>query len=304
MAQIASRDCKNSRLTQHARCRSLLLSSCSVSAAALALMFVPSSALAQDSAISAVEGTGNVTTGSATIVQTSTQDTVTVNSREAVIDWDLTDDAIGGGDIVFLPGDNTLLFAGDSEYTVLNRIVPTDATRGIRIDGTVQSRVGGAVGGNVWFYSPGGIIAGSTSVFDVGGLVLTTNNIDTTGGLFGPGGEIRFRGAAGSSSAVVVENGAQITAPNNGGINSQVGGSYVALVAPRVVQGGNVNVNGSVAYIGAEQADVTINNGLFDINITVGTTDANGVVHEENGQTLGPSSTPTPAGANNIPPAK
>ncbi|WP_164115409.1 hypothetical protein [Sphingorhabdus sp. Alg239-R122] len=305
MAQTASKDRRNDWLMQHVRCRSLLLSSGSASAAALALMFAPLPAHAQsmDSAISAVEGTGSVTSGSATIAQTSTQDTVTVNSSEAIIDWDLTDDAIGGGDIVFLPENNTLLFTGSSDYTVLNRIVPTDATRGIRIDGTVQSLVGGNTGGNVWFYSPGGVIAGATSVFDVGGLVLTANAIDTSGGLFGANGEIRFRGAAGSTSAVVVENGAQITAPNNGGINSQVGSSYVALVAPRVVQGGNVNVNGSVAYVGAEQADLTINNGLFDINVTVGTTDANGVVHEETGRTLGPSSTPTPAGANNTPPA-
>ncbi len=298
MAQTASQSRGNNRLMQYARCRSLLLSSGSVSAAALALILAPLPVHAQDSAISAVEGTGSVTSGSATIVQTSTQDTVTVNSREAIIDWDLTDDAIGGGDILFLPENNTLQFNGIGDYTVLNRIVPTDATRGIRIDGTVQSFDGqGLQAGNIWFYSPGGIIAGSTSVFDVGGLVLTTNNIDTTGGLFGPGGEIRFRGAAGSTSAVIIENGAQITAPNNGGIDTPIGSSYMALVAPRVVQGGNVNVNGSVAYVGAEQADITINNGLFDINVTVGTSDANGVVHESTGRTLGPSSTPEPGNA-------
>src|SRR3546814_19405941 len=61
----------------------------------------------------------------------------------------------------------------------------------------------------------------------------------TTGGLFGAGGEIRFNGASGSTSAITV----------NGAINANVtgspGSSYVALVAPRVVQAGAVRVDGS-----------------------------------------------------------
>jgi hypothetical protein len=41
-------------------------------------------------------------------------------------------------------------------------------------------------------------------VINVGSLVLTTNDIITTGGLFGPGGTIRFSGAAGSTSTITV----------------------------------------------------------------------------------------------------
>ena len=82
---------------------------------------------------------------------------------------------------------------------------------------------------------------------------------------------------------VVIEPGAAISALNND--------SYVAMVAPRIEQGGTVDVNGSVAYVAAEQADLIISNGLFDINVLVGTSDPNGVVHT--GTTTGPSSIPT-----------
>ena len=58
---------------------------------------------------------------------------------------------------------------------MLNRIVPTDPTRAISLNGTVNSTLaGGATGGNIWFVSPGGIVVGATATFDVGGLLLTT----------------------------------------------------------------------------------------------------------------------------------
>ena len=234
----------------------------------------------------------NTTSASATISQASNADVVNVFGAETVINWAPLDTANSDDLINILPGGTSLNFVGpDSGYTVLNRILPTGTTtsgdpRGIAFSGNVTSRLGaidGSIGGNIWFYSPGGIVIGAGSTFDVGGLVLTTNDIDTTGGLFGAGGEIRFSGVADSLSSVTIENGATINALNNGS-------SYVAMVAPRVVQGGTVNVDGSVAYVAAEQADLTINNGLFDIAIGVGTTDANGIVHS--GTTTGPSSTP------------
>ncbi|MEP6345907.1 MAG: hypothetical protein ABJ082_08800, partial [Parasphingorhabdus sp.] len=226
---------------------------------------------------------------------------------QTIIDWTLVDQS-GTGAISFLPDGNTLAFSGGIGFTVLNRIVPTDLTRGIRFDGNVTSTVPDfsnplAViprqGGNVWFYSPGGIVVGGNARFDVGSLVLTTNAINVAGGLFGPSGEIRFEGSA-ASGAVTIEpflagspGTEQINANNFGGE------AYVALVAPRVVQGGNVDVDGSVAYVGAEQANLTINSGLFDISIGVGTDDSNGVVHT--GTTTGNSAVPTPddPGTNN-----
>ena len=229
----------------------------------------------------------------ATVSRAADADIVTVFGPETFINWAPLDTANSDDLINILPGGTTLNFVGpDTGYTVLNRILPTGTTtagdpRGIAFSGDVSSRLGdidGSIGGNIWFYSPGGIVVGAGSTFDVGGLVLTTNDIDTTGGLFGAGGEIRFNGAAGSLSSVTIENGATINALNDRS-------SYVAMVAPRVVQGGTVNVDGSVAYVGAEQAELTINNGLFDIAIGVGATDGNGVVHS--GTTTGPASTPT-----------
>ncbi|WP_340266027.1 histidine kinase [Sphingobium mellinum] len=221
----------------------------------------------------ALQGTPSVVSGS--VYVSPNTDSVQLNSSQAVINW-TPDDTSGTGAIDFLPAGKTVTFSGFSDFTVLNRILPLDGSglpvsRVVALNGTVQSQIVSSTGGSVWFYAPGGIIAGASSVFNVGSLVLTGNDIDTTGGLFGSAGEIRFRGVAGSAAAVEVQPGAQI--------NALASGSYVALVAPRVVQGGTVTVNGSAAYVGAEAADITINGGLFDISITAGTTDPNGVVH-------------------------
>lgn len=265
-----------------------LLGGCG-SVLALAVACVAPSARAQ-SFTEAFQGTPSFTPGSVTITRGST-DIIEVNGTEAVIDWTPFDTS-GTGNINFLPNGATGLFRSNpnlsiSDFTVLNRILPIDGnglpvSRIVELNGTVQSQIGsGTTGGSVWFYAPGGIIAGPNSLFDVGSLVLTSNAIDTTGGLYGSNGEIRFRGALNSNSAVEVQAGARI--------NALTTGSYVALVAPRVVQAGTVNVDGSVAYVGAESADIRINGGLFDITITAGTTDGNGVVHS--GTTTGPAST-------------
>src|SRR5205085_3177338 len=70
-------------------------------------------------------------------------------------------------------------------------------------------------------------------------------------------------------------------------INALQSGSYVALVAPRIEQGGTVRVNGSAAYVAAQQLTMTMNQGLFDIQVDVGTDDSNGIVHT--GETSGPA---------------
>lgn len=235
-------------------------------------------------------GRGTVVGGdsAAQIVDSASHTDVLIHQDQVVIDWSPSD-LSGNGAINFLPNGNSATYQsrGLAGFTVLNRIVPYDPASGatlnraVALNGLIQSRVDNAVGGNVWFYSPGGILVGATGVFDVGGLVLTSNAIDVNGGLYGGNGEIRFRGASGSLSTVSVARGANIKALATG--------SYVALVAPRVEMSGTVNVNGSASYVGAEQADVRINNGLFDIAMTVGTGDAHGVVHD--GTTTGPATT-------------
>ncbi|MDZ3832753.1 MAG: hypothetical protein U0S50_13200 [Sphingopyxis sp.] len=273
--------------------KSHLFDSCAI-AASLAALALGGPALAQ------VAGTGTVVGGSAIISPPTTPlplppntTQVEVSGAQTIINWTPTDGAATGGAIDFLPVGSALEFYGPGDYTVLNRFVDGGGgsiSRQVALNGTVNSYVGtrfstggNVQGGNIWFYNAGGILIGSTGVINVGSLVLTANDIDTTGpgGLLGPGGEIRFRGASGSTAAVQIDAGARINAT---GVSAN--SSYVALVAPRVVQRGAVSVDGSAALVAAEQADVLISNGLFDINVQVGA--EGGTVIDHSGSTTGP----------------
>ncbi|HEV2597072.1 hypothetical protein [Sphingopyxis sp.] len=259
-----------------------LFESCAIAAGMMALAY-GGPALAQ------VAGSGTVTnlpagTTNGTGVNPST---VTVNGSQNIVTWTPSNAPVDGV-IDFLPTGNTLNFVGNTPgYIVLNRFTSASGasiTDQIALNGTVNSTVGattGPRGGNIWFQNAGGVLIGSSGVINVGSLVLTSNDIDTTGGLLGPGNTIRFRGAPGSTASVSVLG--AINANNVG----NPGSSYVALVAPRVVQAGAVRVDGSAAYVAAEQADIRINNGLFDINVTVGAEGGDVITHT--GSTSGPA---------------
>ncbi len=265
-----------------------LLGSCAVAAGLMAL------AMAGPAHAQGVAGSGNVTLGNATIspgAPANTTDVVT-STGQTIINWTPTDNAATGGAIDFLPAGNTLNFYGASgQYTVLNRFVSNTGLsigRVVALNGTVNSFVGAPAnpnsfqGGNIWFYNAGGILIGGGAAINVGSLLLTANDIDTSGGLFSNANNIRFRGVSGSTSAVTISQGASITASNG-----NPGGSYIAMVAPRIVQNGIVSTDGSTAYVAAEQADIRINNGLFDINVTVGAEGGNAITHT--GTTTGPA---------------
>jgi hypothetical protein len=266
----------------HAQAKGLqlrLLASCAMATSMIsagAVQAATSSPPPLTGADAAFQGIGTVVSGIATIVQTPTLDTITVATPQTVINFTPFDTVNGGGPITFLPSGRTGLFQNDpnsgvTNFTVLNRIIPTDATRAIRFDGTVQSRIVDAIGGStpggtILFYSPGGIIASSSAVFDVGSLVLSAADIG-----FGAGSNsFSFSGAA-AGTTVDINNGASILA--------QGVGSYVALVAPRVIQSGSVKSDGSVGYIAAEAVDVTIQNNLFDISFVQGTDGGAAVSH-------------------------
>ena len=260
-----------------------LLESCAI-VAGLAALAYGGPALAQ------VAGTGQGVTAPGLSAPTISPPgpgptTVTTTGAQTIIDWTPSNAPVGGV-IDFLPAGNTLNFTGTGQYIVLNRFVSgagLPIADQIAINGTVNSidfATSGGRGGNIWFYNAGGILIGATGVINVGSLVLTANDILTTDGLLGSNQEIRFRGAPGSTSAVTV----------NGAINANTalspGSSYVALVGPRVVQAGAVRVDGSVGYVAAEQADIRINGGLFDINVSVGAEGGNVITHT--GTTGGP----------------
>lgn len=208
---------------------------------------------------------------------TGTTTTVTVSGTQTVLNWNPRAESLEGDLFNVLQAGSTLNFVGPAGYTVLNRFV--NGTGGslsqqIALNGTVNSNIGsttGPRGGNIWFYNAGGILIGSTGVINVGSLILTTNDIPFFADL-AAGANIRFRGAENSTAAVTI----------NGRINTDLAtnpaNSYVAVVAPRIVQNGTVYVNGSAAYVGAEAADIRINGGLFDINILTGT-DGQAITH-------------------------
>lgn len=263
-----------------------LLESCAITAGLMALAY-GGPALAQ------VNGTGTIVTGGAgsSISSNAGTNTTTVNvtADQTIINWVPTDTATTGGAIDFLPTGENWSFSGSGNYIVLNRFLNGTGgslSRQIALNGTINSvdfATSGGRGGNIWFYNAGGILIGATGVINVGSLVLTANDVITTGGLLGPAGEIRFRGAAGSTSGVTIAAGAAINANNA----FDPGSSYVAIVAPRIVQAGAVRVDGSVGYVAAEQADIRINGGLFDINVLVGAEGGNVITHT--GTTTGPA---------------
>jgi hypothetical protein len=263
---------------RHAR-RRLLLGS------ALAALAVPGAVNAQAFSATPLTVSGSVTYNRAT----PNVETITINSPSAIIDWRLG--AVSPplpSSFNFLPAGNTATFQNGivgQNFAVLNRILPNGIV--IRMDGNVvsqlQTSAGTIRGGTVIFSSPNGLIIGRSAVFDVGNLMLTSLRVGLDpSNEFIVGGRIQLDGGGQfATSRVVTEAGAQINAPADG--------SWVALVAPGIDHAGITRVNGSVAYVGAEGADLTINAGLFDIQITGGSSLANPVIHS--GTTGGPAST-------------
>ncbi|WP_176594396.1 MBG domain-containing protein [Sphingobium sp. EM0848] len=216
----------------------------------------------------AFQGVGTVDFGSATIDSTTPGvDNITVNSAHATITWTPNDTATGGGAINFLTTGATVNFVANgslgSNYVVLNRIVPTDQTRAVRLDGNINSDAAGSV----WFYSPGGLLVGSTARINVGSLLLSTGDpvVDGSGDFMPTPGQFSIAGQTGSTSAVVVEAGAEVRAETVGQNN------YIVAIAPRIQQDGLLSARGSVALVAAESADFAIDNlGLFNISVTAG----------------------------------
>lgn len=232
--------------------------------------------------------TGTVVAGAATINSTPTTSAITVSTPSAVINWVPTDTPAAGAPYNFQDSFQSTTYQNDfntTDFAVLNRILPADTSRPVLFNGTVISQlqvVSGQPtrGGTVFFYSPGGILIGSGSVFDVGNLVLTTSDLAyDAAGNFDSNGAYVFRPATVPGAQILVSNGAQLNAP--------VEGSYIALVAPSVVNNGTIDVNGSAALVAADAATITFSpNGLFDIEVTSGTS-ANGAVLTNNGSVGG-----------------
>jgi len=261
----------------------------------LAISTVLALGVSQQAHAQAFEGMPTVQSGGASFDRTTPgQETIFLETPQTVINWTTNDTGMGGGDINFLPSGHIATFTNDisdlpGDFTVLNRIIPTDPTRAVNMDGNIISQIdtgsGSVSGGSVWFYSPGGLVIGSNAIIDVGSLVLTTADpfVDVNGDFLANG---TFSvGPAVSDTRVTIQPGASIVATAQN--------SYVVAIAPIVQQGGDVDVDGSVAYIGAESATITMANGLFDVQITQGTdaTATSGTAITHTGVTSGRNST-------------
>jgi hypothetical protein len=289
-----------------------MLAGCGSAALALSLALASTSAEAQG-----INAEGNVVRGSAEIYwyqnQTGGQTTqIDAYSPTVVIDWTPFEDALGNA-IDFLPAGNTAIFQngfGISNFAVLNRILPSTNGSVAVINGTVIARIqdyssslrasqpfsglqpmtgpgpGGTPGGLVAFYSPTGFLIGSTAHFDVGQLMLTSLAIDPDSfDSFVSGGTLNLAAAPGSTARISIAPGAQITSSAENG--------FFAVVAADVQMSGTARVNGSHAYVAGEVVNLRFSNGLFDIEVPVGTA-ASGNVLTLDGTIGGPASTGAP----------
>ncbi|WP_298303752.1 hypothetical protein [uncultured Erythrobacter sp.] len=257
--------------------------------AALAMAMLVSAERAEAQAINAtetfVQGAGNreaVTLGS---------EVIQIDTPTAVIDWVPIEDGAGNA-LDFLPTGNDVTFENTiqgTDFAVLNRILPATNNNVVVIDGTVVSQLqdglgGTTPGGTVAFYSPTGLFIGDNAVFDVGNLILTTLDIDI-------GSFDAFTQGGGSLSlsvdpilgpqAITINPGASITASAEN--------SYFVVTAAEIQMFGTSDVNGSQAFVAGDEVLLTLDNGLFDIQVLVGTSAANPIVFD--GDVGGPSST-------------
>ncbi|WP_225206647.1 hypothetical protein [Novosphingobium huizhouense] len=244
------------------------------------------------------QGNGEVVAGSASIFATGSTTTVTVNSANAVINWNPYDDASGGGPIAFQPQGTTTTFTNNfdttADFAVLNRILPADPSRQVQFDGTVISQLqtasGTTRGGTVFFYSPGGILIGSNAVFDVGNLGLSASDIpfDQSTGAFSTNGVVTFQ-QADAGATIEIASGAQISVGAPGPDTN----SYLAIVAPKITQSGTIDVNGSAALVAADAATIEFSpSSLFSIRVDQGTS-ATGTVLQHNGSIGGAAGSST-----------
>lgn len=269
--------------------RSALLQGCAPAALTLALLAAPQAVLAQ-----AFQATPTVTQGTVSIDRTVPDvDTIRVDGFDAVIDWTPFVDNNGAAQ-TFLPQGNRADFLGANGFAVLNRIQPTQLGTPAEFAGTVRAFLTDGQGnpttpgGFVAFYSPTGILVSGTAVFEVPQLMLTTNAADLASFTdFATGaGPLLLSGA---TSSITIAPGATFTGTPEG--------SFFIVSSTNIDMAGDAYFNGSTAYVGALEAQLTHNSGLFDIVIPFAS-GSEGQAISHTGSTGGPES--SGAGDNHV----
>lgn len=178
------------------------------STGAVLLLFVPLTALGSE-----LPTNGVISAGSGAITQTGATMTISQQSERMVLDWQSF--SIGEGATVRFvqPGANS---------AALNRVLGTEVSK---ILGSLEAN------GQVFLVNPNGVLFGAKSEVNVGGLVASTLDIASEDFL---AGNLRFEGT--SDRAVI----------NHGKLTAADGG-YIALIAARVENAGDIGaVNGDV----------------------------------------------------------
>jgi len=274
-------------LTHTMQNRSQLLLGTGCVALAMGMLFSAERAEAQ-----AINGTETFVQGSGTRILNATgSETILIDTPTAVIDWTPDEDGAGNA-LDFLPTGTDVTYENSdpgTDFAVLNRILPAANNNVVVIDGTVVSQfidaLGGATpGGTVAFYSPTGLFIGDNAVFDVGNLILTTLDIDI-------GSFDAFTQSGGTLSLAVdpVLGPQTITINPGASITASAENSYFVVTSAEIQMFGTTDVNGSQAFVAGDDVLLTLNNGLFDIQIPVGTSSANPI--NINGDVGGPAST-------------
>src|SRR5215213_6887771 len=117
------------------------LTLCSSLAIATALLAGAGTARAQTAPSGSFQGTGTFASGSGTITVGTGTTSIDIGTTDAVIDWTTNDVGLGGGPIDFQPSGTTATFNSGSDFSVLNRIMPTDPSRAIQFNGNVIATI-------------------------------------------------------------------------------------------------------------------------------------------------------------------
>ena len=186
---------------------------------------------------------GQVTSGNASINTSGSTTNITQTSQNATINWDSF--SIGSGETVNF-------MQPSSSAMVLNRVLGQDPST---ILGNLNAN------GQVFIINPNGTLFGSTAQVNVGGLTVSSLNIsddDFNSGNY----QFNNDGTAGNIT-------------NQGNLNAAEGG-YIALIAPKVINEGNITANsGSVLMAAGDQVTLNLNNGsLLGYSVDQGSLDA------------------------------
>ncbi len=173
---------------------------------------------------------GQVVAGSASIVHNGTLSTVNQTSQKAVINWQSFS----------IAAHETLNFVQPGRDSIaLNRILGQDASQ---ILGSLSAN------GQVFILNPNGVLFGKGAQVNVGGLVASTLNLTNEDFMAG-------RYAFSGTNSGQAENQGNIAVPHGG---------YVALIAPRVVNGGAIVApNGRVELAAGEKISLVIEGGTL-----------------------------------------